>query len=87
MWVKVAAEVAISSKGRKVIAGIVILVCLLVYAMISSPWTMLKGWMDKAFNRTSIEFFDDPTAYVRGDDNTFFAMQNPDAYKETYAQL
>lgn len=87
MWVKVAAEVASSSKGRKVIAGIVILVCLLVYAMISSPWTMLKGWMDKAFNRTSIEFFDDPTAYVRGDDNTFFAMQNPDAYKETYAQL
>ena len=87
MWRKLAVRLATSKSVQNVAIGGVFLAFLIVYAMFSTPWSLLKGWMDKAFNRDSIEYLDDTGAYVRGSDDAFFSMENTDAYKENFEQM
>ena len=85
MWEKILMTILTDKRTVRTIlaavAGTVFTIFLLVYAITSSPWTLLSGWMKDAFNGGIVDF--DPNYYS----DNFFAMANQDAYKENFEEL
>ena len=82
MWEKILLALAKNKRAIRTVgaavAGTAFAIFLLVYAIISSPWALLSGWMTDAFNGGVVEF--DPNYYP----DNFFSMANQEAYKKNF---
>lgn len=85
MWEKILLTILTDKRTMKtvvsIVAGTAFTIFLLVYAIIASPWTLLTGWIEDAFNGGIVEF--DPNYYS----DNFFSMANQDAYKKNFEQM
>ncbi len=90
MFTKIITMLLTNDRARKTVvaavASILAVIFLLLYGLFATPWTMLTGWMEDAFNGGIVDLTD-PDAYKNGDNLAYHSMADMEAYRKNFQEL